>query len=76
MIHLYECIIDSSDDQEYRYWEVWEDHPYEAWQDEFITEVDHDELEKTLDNYRADGLDFVLHELGGIDEYHVALPSV
>ena len=75
MIHLYEC-LDEFSGEVYHYWEIYKSHPYDAWQDEFIKDIDDNELVTTLDNYRADGLDFVLHTLEDYDEYHVALPSV
>ena len=75
MIHLYECLDDSSG-EEFHYWEVYKSHPYEAWQDQFIMDIDDSELATTLDNYRANGLDFVLHTLEEYDEFHLALPSV
>ena len=75
MIHLYEC-LDEFSGQVYHYWEIYKSHPYDAWQDEFIQDIDDNELITTLDNYRADGLDFVLHTLEEYDEYHLALPPV
>lgn len=53
------------------YWEVYDDSG------NFVMHVpSQDDLEWLLDKYRSDGIDFCIHELGGIDEYHVALPSV
>jgi hypothetical protein len=75
MIHLYECLNEFSG-EDYRYWEVYKAHPYESWEDQFVRDIDHEELELLLDNYRAQGLDFVLHTLEDYDEYHLALPSV
>ena len=71
MIHLYECL-----DDDIRYWEIYKSHPFEAWLCVCPEDVYHEDLEDVLDNYRAEGLDFVLHTLEDYDEYHVALPSV
>lgn len=75
MIHLYECLNESCGEN-YHYWEIYKSDPYESWEDKFVRDVDHNDLETTLDNYRSLGLDFVLHTLEEYDEYHVALPSV
>jgi len=62
------------EDHSFTWWEVWKDYPGMPWQDEYIcTLEDQNELDLYLDICRLDGVDFVIHELGGIDEYHVAL---
>ena len=65
MIQLYE--IDSGRGI---HWESYDS------QYEHLCSIEANELEKYLDKLYADGVDFVLHEIGGIDEYHIALPSV
>ena len=65
MIQLYE--IDSGRGI---YWESYDS------QYEHLCSIEVNELEEYLDKLYADGVDFVLHEIGGIDEYHIALPSV
>ena len=69
MIHIYEI-----EDQG---WEVYKDHPYEAWQDQFVRDLnDQNELDLYLDICRAQGLDFILHTLEEYDEYHLSVSSV
>ena len=69
MIHIYEI-----EDQG---WEVYKDHPYEAWRDQFVRDLnDQNELDLYLDICRAQGLDFILHTLEEYDEYHLSVPSV
>ena len=67
MIHIYEV----DDDRGPVYWEVFEEDM------EFLGSVHgQKDMDYLLDKYRSEGVDFIIHELGGIDEYHVALPSV
>lgn len=62
MIHLWEVDSDRG-----IYWEVYQDN-------NFLMHVpSQDDLDWLLDIYRSDGVDFVIHELGGVEEYHLAL---
>jgi hypothetical protein len=71
MIHIYE--IESHGIN----WEVYKQHPYESWQDQFIRTLEnHNELDLYLDICREMGVDFILHTLEEYDEYHLAVSSV
>lgn len=55
-------------------WEVYKDHPYEAWQDEFVRYLENqNEFDLYLDLCRQMGVDFILHTLEEYDEYHLSL---
>lgn len=72
MMHLYEIDSDRG-----IYWEVYKNHPYESWQDQFVRDLENqNEFDLYLDILRESGVDFVLHTLKEYDEYHVALPSL
>lgn len=71
MRHIYE----EEDENGYVYWEAYQDYPGEPWADTYICTIPtREDLDNLLDKWRADGVDFIIHELGGIDEHHVALP--
>lgn len=64
MKHIYEIDSDRG-----IYWEVYEDN-------KFIMNVpSQDDLDFLTGLYYTDGVDFVIHELGGVEEYHYALPK-
>ena len=74
MIHIYEIDNDGRGPDT---WEVYKDHPYESWQDQFVRDLEgKNELDLYLDILRESGVDFVIHTLEEYDEYHLSVPSV
>ncbi len=72
MIHIYEVMNGNIVS-----WEVWREFPGIPWSDElFLSIYQPDTYAWYLDTLRSEGLDFVIHEWEGEDEYNIALPSV
>ena len=70
MIHIYEI-----DDGATIYHEVYKTIIGEGWGEDYIlTLEDQNEFDLYLDILRELGVDFVIHNREGIDEYQIALP--
>ena len=71
MIHIYEI------EGHGIYWEVWKQDPIRPHNDDLILSLYTPEAYAWyIDMWCLDGVDFIIHTLEELNEYHVALPSV
>lgn len=71
MIHIYEI------EGHGIYWEVWKQDPIQPHNDDLILSIYTPEMYAWyIDMLCLDGVDFIIHTLEELNEYHVALPSV
>ena len=71
MIHIYEI------EGHGIYWEVWKQDPIQPHNDDLILSLYTPEAYAWyIDMLCMDGLDFIIHTLEELNEYHVALPSL
>jgi len=71
MIHIYEV------EGHGIYWEAWKHDPILPYQDDLILSLYTPEAYAWyIDALQFDGVDYVIHSLEELNEYHIALPSV
>ena len=71
MIHIYEI------EGHGIYWEVWKQDPIQPHNDDLVLSLyTEDIFQWYIDTLRFEGVDFVIHSLEELNEYHIALPSV
>lgn len=74
MIHLFEMVRETPDGPE-RFWEFYRGDPHDSYIDQFVRDIEEDEINYCLDRLMEDEVDFVIHTQEGYDEYHLAVPS-
>ena len=71
MIHLFEMVRETPDGPE-RFWEYYRGDPND-YIDQFVRDIEENEINYCLDRLMEDGVDFVIHTQEGFDEYHLAI---
>jgi hypothetical protein len=72
MKHLFEMVRETPDGP-YRYWEFYKGDPHDSYIDQFVRDIEEEDICYFLDRLMEDGVDFVIHTQEGFDEYHLAV---